>query len=628
MRRTATLVLSTLLASTPLIAQTPPGEVTGLDIGSTSSLTWAPVGGADDYNVYRGMISWLAAGIGPQCHGNEIIGTTFLSPAAPSPGEGYFYLVTAESNLGGEGTPGTTSSGAPHPMRGRCDPVMRNHLLNRLGFGWDEWTRTRIATLGLSGYIAEQLNPASIDESTNTALSSRLAPLTPPDNVNELEGLDVVNAVYARRQLEQQTTLFWDNHFNTDYKESFTFFGFYQALFPATRNLESARLHYNLQNSLRDLAFNGTFRQMVEAEALSQAMIIFLDTDSNVKSAPNENFARELMELHTMSVDGGYTQNDVVQLAKVFTGWNVCKKDASVAGDPLAACIPRNLYGTVSEPPGIWVSNFRTNQHDNTQKILFSGTPYQKIIPATAANDPNGINDVGLALDAIVAHPSTPKFIAKELLQRFVTETPTQQMIDNVVTAWNNPANPLGIGDLREVLRATLAQAAFLDPDSVGGKIKTPFEHLMSALRAARGKTDGMTQVLSYLARMSEQFHLNPVPTGYSELGGDWLDTNNLLERQNFGIDMAPRTGANYGADVIGLLNSNGVATSPTPNNSAAIVDFFSDVLFGGALTTAERQRGIDYLNTDDNGIPANYTDARIRETFGFMMGFAQFLEQ
>jgi hypothetical protein len=196
------------------------------------------------------------------------------------------------------------------------------------------------------------------------------------------------------------------------------------------------------------------------------------------------------------------------------------------------------------------------------------------------------------------------------------------------VAAWNNPANPLGIGDLREVLRATLAQAAFLDPDSVGGKIKTPFEHLVSALRAARGKTDGTTQVLSYLARMSEQFHLNPVPTGYSELGGDWLDTNNLLERQNFGIDMAPRTGSNFGADIIGLLNANGISTSPTPNNAAAIVDFFADVLFGGALTTAERQKGIDYLNTDDNGVAANYNDARIRETFGFMMGFAQFLEQ
>ena len=148
MRRTVTLIFSFLLAFTPLIAQTPPGEVTGLDIGSGSSLTWSPVAGADDYNVYRGRISWLAAGIGPQCHANEIAGTTFPSPADPSPGEGYFYLVTAESNLGGEGTPGTTSSGAPRPMRGRCDPVMRNHLLNRLGYGWDEWTRTRIATLG------------------------------------------------------------------------------------------------------------------------------------------------------------------------------------------------------------------------------------------------------------------------------------------------------------------------------------------------------------------------------------------------------------------------------------------------------------------------------------------------
>jgi hypothetical protein len=127
---------------------------------------------------------------------------------------------------------------------------------------------------------------------------------------------------------------------------------------------------------------------------------------------------------------------------------------------------------------------------------------------------------------------------------------------------------------------------------------------------------------------MQEMFHNNPIPTGYSEIGGDFIDTNNLLERQNFGLDMATKTGVNFGADVIGLLNANGVSTAPTPNNAPAIVDFLSEVLYGGALTAAERQRAIDYLNTNDSGVVSNYTDARIRETAGFMMGFAQFLEQ
>ena len=614
--------------ATDLLARTPPGEVTGLDFTGPATLVWSPVAGADDYNVYRGLTGWLVSGAGPQCHGDEIAGTSFSTPAAPPAGQAYYYLATAESTIDGEGTAGASSNGTPHVLRGRCDPVMRTHLLNRLGYGSDEWSRGRIAALGLQGFIDEQLNPASIDETTNTELNNRRAPLLPPANINELEALDIVNGVYARRQLEQQATMFWDNHFNTDYTEIFGFFGFYQALFPATRSLESAKLHKDLQDALRGLAFNGTFREAIEAEALSPAMIIYLDTDVNVKLAPNENFARELLELHTMGVDGGYTQQDVVQLARVFTGWNVCKKDASVAADPLAACIPRNLYGTTSEPPGIFVRNFRTNQHDTGAKTLFAGTPYQKNIPDTTSNPANGINDVDLALDAIAAHASTPPFVARKLLQRFVTETPSQTMIDNVVAAWNNAVNPHGVGDLREVLRAVLAQAELRNPDFAGGKIKTPVEQVISAFRAGRGRTDGVTQVLSYLGRMQEPPHLNPVPTGYSELGGDWLDTNNLLERQNFGLDMTSRTATSYGADVIGLLNAGGVSTSPTPNNAPAIVDFLSDVLFGGALTAAERQRAIDYLNTDDNGVTANYNDARIRETCGFMMGYAQFLEQ
>jgi uncharacterized protein (DUF1800 family) len=617
-----------LLIGIGIAAAAPPAEVTNLQVGTTSQLTWSPVSGADDYNVYRGFVSWLTKGDGAECLGNAIVPASFAAPDNPPVGQGYFYLVTAASNASGEGTAGVDSNNAPRPLRGLCDTVMRAHVLERLGYGGDEWTRARIAALGIQGYLNEQLNPASIDESTNTDLANRRATLVPPDTITELQSLDLVNAVYARRQLEQQATLFWDNHFNTDQQKTFDFFNFYAALFPATQALDTAAAHYDAQNKFRDLAFNGTFRDIVEASGLGPAMILFLDTVSNVAAAPNENYARELLELHTMGVDGGYTQQDIVQLAKVFSGWTVCKKDVSVAADPLSACIPSNTYGTATEPPGVWVSSFRISKHDTSQKTLFAGTPYQAVIPSTASNPSAGVTDADLAYDAIVAHPSTARFISKELLQRFVDENPSQAMIDAVEAAWNNPANPHGVGDLREVLRAVLSQAAFLDPGHVGGKIKTPFEHVVSALRAVRGQTDGNSSVRGYLSLMSELFHQNAVPTGYSELGGDWIDTNNLLARQNFGLDMATRTATTFGADVIGLLNANGVSTAASPNNAPAIVDFLATVLFGGRLTTAERQRAIDYLNTNDSGVVSSYTDARIRETAGFMMGYAQFCEQ
>ncbi|HYV20533.1 MAG TPA: DUF1800 domain-containing protein [Verrucomicrobiae bacterium] len=602
-----------------------PGEVARITVAPSSLLIWSPVTTATSYNVYRGLVSTLHHGDGAECH-DRVTTASLKTTGNPPVGEAFYYLVTAESDTGGEGTIGSGTGGLSRPRRGTCDGLLRHHVLERIGYGESDWSRARIATLGLQGYIDEQLNPASIDESDNTALQTRRAPLVPPESVSELDALDLVNAVYSRRQLEQQVTMFWDNHFNTCINESTDFFGFYDNVMEMKQNSEATNLHYQAQNAFRNLAFNGTFRQILEASGLGPAMIIYLDSVSNVAGAPNENYARELLELHTLGVDGGYTQQDIVQLAKVFSGWNVCKKDVSVASDPLSTCIPSNIYGTPSEPPGVWVSSFEPVYHDTSEKILFAGTPYQKVIPSTAFNRPAGVNDARLAFDAIAAHPSTPRFIAKQLLQRFVDEQPTTAMIDAVVAAWNNPANPRGVGDLREVLRAVLTQSAMRDPARVGGKIKTPFEHVASALRAVRASTDGLSIVEGYLTRMSELFHRNPVPTGYSEIGGDWLDTNNLLERRNFGMTAA--ASPSFSADVIGLLHDHGVSTAALPGNAAAIVDDLSSMFFGSTLTPAERQRAIDYLNTDDNGVAKPYDDGRIRETAGYMLGFAQFLEQ
>ena len=617
--------LFTILASSGAPrAQSPPVEVTGLTIDSLDALAWQPAAGGDDYNLYRGALSRKGFEEGAVCHGDEIAATSFASPANPTPGGGFYYLVTAESNTDGEGTAGTGAAGA-RILRGACDPVMRAHVLNRLGYGWSEWARDRYLLLGRQGYIDEQLAPETIDESGNVDLITRSYPFIPPETNFEFQGLDVVQAAYSRRQLEQQAALFWDNHFNSDYRTSFMFFGFYPY---TTRAAESVKAHYDAFVEFRTLAFNGTFREIVEASALSPAMILFLDTASNVAGVPNENFARELLELHTMGVDGGYVQQDIVELARVFTGWNVCKKRNHNAGDPLAACIPSSQIGGGGEPAGEWVRNFRVSLHDSGQKVLFAGTPHQAFIPSTAATPVDGIDDVAIALDAVVAHPSTPRFIARKLLQRFVTEEPAQAMIDAVVAAWNDGANPRSVGDLREILRAVLAQSEFVNPDQARGKIKTPFEHVVSALRAARGKTDGLTLVRDYLIRMSELLHENPIPTGYSELGGDWIDTNNLIERQNFGLDITSRNDFAFGADIIAVVNAAGVSTAPVPDNSAAIVSFFAEVLFGGGIAPAERQRAIAYLTTNAGGSASPYDDSRIRETLGFMMGYAQFMEQ
>jgi uncharacterized protein (DUF1800 family) len=630
-RRFLPIFLVVFFACLPALAQTP-GEVTNIVFPDSATLTWDSEPSSDDYNIYRGLLSDLQAGRPPRCHANEVVTTSLNSAATPSPGQAWVYLATGESDLGGEGTAGNETGGTPRATMGNCDEVVRRHMFTRIGFGWNEYVRDRAALLGNQGFLDEQLDPASIDESTNTELNNRLNSIEPPENISELQGISMVRAVYGRRQLEQAATLFWGNHFNTEYSKLRGIFGVYAD--GARRNLETVTLQHRETEEFRDLAFNGNFREILEASALSPAMIVFLDTQTNILGRPNENFAREILELHTQGVNGGYTHHEIDELARVFTGWKTCKHRAYDVSNPLAVCIPNFLLDTENEPRGDWVRHFTTANHDCGEKTLYPGTLYEAVIPDTCDyTDPlnpvpttAGMNDVSLALDALAAHPSTAEYISTKLLQRFVTENPTQAMIDAVVLEWNDAGNPNGMGDLREVLRSVLSLPEASDPDFIANKVRDPFEHTVAAFRATRGKTNGYSNVRNYLVRMGHLYHQNPIPTGWSELGGDWVDTNNLLERQKFALDLTPRTGNNFGTDLILMLQQNGISTAV--GNTEAIVDFFVDSLFGGALAPAERQAAIDYLNTDDGGVVSNYNDARIRETVGFMMGYAQFLEQ
>jgi uncharacterized protein (DUF1800 family) len=361
----------------------------------------------------------------------------------------------------------------------------------------------------------------------------------------------------------------------------------------------------------------------VESSALSLAMIVYLDTYTSIAGSPNENFPRELMELHTMGVDGGYTQHDVEELSRIITGWTGCKKRLNLLDDPLAPCIQEYWEEL---PPGEWVATFVPGNHDCTFKILFQGTPQQVIIPNTCAMPEAGVNDLYIALDAIVAHPATPRFISGKILQRLVTDEPTEEMIDALVAEWNDAGNPHGVGDIRAVVQAALDVDVILNPDDVRTKVKTPLEHIVSAIRGTRGRTEGLTGVLDFLVSTWHIPFYNAVPTGWPEDGASWIGTNNLLDRQNFGFTLLSSTHPLFGAEPLALLEDNGVSTAP--GNAEAIVDFFSDVFFGGGLTAAERQLAIDFLNTDDFGDPAPYNDVRILETIALLTGYPQFQEQ
>jgi len=626
-----------LLATLPGVglAQAPP-EVQNVRFADSVTLNWDTTTGADHYNVYRGRIADLEGGA-PRCHGFEVSAATFTSGDDPAAGDAYAYLVTAESIVNGEGTPGVRTAGSVRPLLGSCKTVVRNHVLDRAGSGWNEWTRDRIATLGVAAYIDEQLNPLSINENSNVELLNALFPYKPPLDIFDLIGQRTAGQVYAYRQLEWQMGAFWNNHFNTFWgKTAEIFNGVYpqcvtpgdppqcDSLFPAVSYEVASQLTSLDVQDYTNLSFNGTFRDLLDRNTRSSAMILYLDTYTSIVGNPNENYARELLELFSMGVDGGYTQTDVEELSRVFTGWTLCKKILADVDDPLAPCIT-NYW--IEPPLGRWAPLLVPANHDCTQKTLFAGTPHEAIIPDTCAVPNDGVNDVGLALDAIVAHPATASFISTKLLQLFITDDPEQPLIDDIVAVWNNAGNPLGVGDLKAVLSAILHHPDFLDPDRIGSKVKTPVEQVVSAIRAVDGHTDGLTWTVNTMINAQHIPHFNEVPTGYSELGGDWIGTNNTLERQNFAIALAFLNDPEFGSDPAALLTANGI--SPLPGNAAAIIDFFADTMFGGAITPTERQLAIDYLESDNLGLPdPNYDDGRIRQTVAFLLGYAQFQEQ
>ncbi len=630
------LAIALVLGSVSWTAAAAPPEVSGVAFSDAATLAWGSTTGADFYHVYRGDLSGLAGGTAGRCHGFQVGSTSFETQPQPGAGGGFYYLVTAESTADGEGTPGLDSLHRLRELLGSCGAVMRTHTLDRLGYGWNEWTRDRIEAMGLDGYTADQLAPRFISETDNVELNSRLGPISPPINVIQLLQHQILRATYARRQLEQQAATFWANHFNTDWSKVADFYeGPYPQCpdqnpppqcdmdFPARAYLEATRSVYGEMQDFRRIAFDGSFRDMLEASALSPAMITYLDTYYSSAGNPNENYPRELMELHTMGVDGGYTQTDVEQLARAITGWRLCKKLTADVGNPTAPCIP-NYWE--DEPEGQVVATFVAGQHDCTEKTLFAGTPQEFTIPPTCDSPVNGTDDLFLALDALATHPSTVRFISTKILQRFVTDEPSQEMIDEMIAVWNDSGNPAGVGDMQALLEAAVTMDAFLDPDRVKGKIKTPLEHFTSAFRGTRGSTDGFTQVLNFLETAQHLPHFNPVPTGWPEDGDSWIGTNNLLDRQNFGIKLLSFGAGIFGTDALGLLQDNGVSTAP--GNSEGIVDFFADAFFGGALTPAERQEAIDYLDTDDLGNPSDYNDVRIRDVIALMLGYPHFLEQ
>ena len=451
------------------------------------------------------------------------------------------------------------------------------HVLNRIGFGPRPGDVDRVRAMGVQRYIDEQLRPERIADAGIAAHLSGLESLgmsnreiaqnyempqlqarqakknaaakagdnAAPDGdkadaakmpdplqqkanrvVIELSEQKILRAVYSERQLQEVLTDFWFNHFNVD----------------ARKGPDKFMLTEYERDVIRPHVF-GKFRDLLEADAKSPAMLFYLDNwmsadpngphmpamaarrggpfgrgrfgmppagmppgaglaaqGKNARKGLNENYGRELMELHTLGVDGGYTQKDVTEVARAFTGWTI--QNPRMGGD----------------------FRFEPRIHDQGEKIVLGHV----------IKGGGGEGDGGQVLDILAKSPATATFIATKLVRRFVSDTPPAALVERVAARFRETD-----GDLREVTRTILSSPEFLAPAAYRAKVKTPFEFVVSALRATGAEIQDATPLVRQMQQLGEPLYMCQPPTGYKDTADAWVNTGALVNRMNFSLQLA-----------------------------------------------------------------------------------------
>jgi uncharacterized protein (DUF1800 family) len=398
------------------------------------------------------------------------------------------------------------------------------HVLNRLAFGPTAADVAHVRAIGIDRYIDEQLHPQTLTDPAE--LTRRLAgldtlrlspvelfreygPILPIMNggvkpspeeqkarrqrariiVQQAQDARIWRALYSPRQLQEVMVDFWFNHFNVS----------------ADKGLDHLWIGRYEADAIRPYAL-GHFRDLLRATAHSPAMLFYLDNQLNTEPGSpgakgnqtgiNENYAREIMELHTLGVDGGYTQNDVIALAHVLTGWGLARPGLG-RGDGSAQM-------------------FDPSRHDFTPKTLLGKTIA-----------PNGEPEIEQAIDMLAAQPATARHIAFQLAQYFVSDKPPQGLVDRLAQRFSATD-----GDIAAVLQTLFTSREFRD--SVGQKYKTPYQYVISAARAAGVEVNNPRPLLGTMARLGQPLYRCQTPDGYKNTEDAWLSPDATTLRIGF----------------------------------------------------------------------------------------------
>ena len=428
------------------------------------------------------------------------------------------------------------------------------HVLNRLAFGPAPGDLERVTGMGTSAWIAEQLHPERL--ALPSWLAGQLATLRTPNETQrelvqqyremareakeakqaETPGADgtkaqteqgaerrrqaaaiaveagnerLLQALASPRQLEEVLVDFWFNHFNV-----------YQGKGQVRVLVESYE-----REAIRPYVL-GRFRTMLGATAKHPAMLIYLDNWLSVApgfqprrgggkaNGLNENYAREVMELHTLGVDGGYTQQDVTELARILTGWTMEPER------PRRRRFVNGMDNTASGH-GDSIFAFDPERHDNGSKQWLGNRVA-----------PRGQMEGEFALDVLARHPATAHHLAFKLARRFVADTPPPALVDRLAQRFLDTD-----GDLRAVMQALLDSREFRDPQPT--KFKTPYQFVLSSVRASGIVTTNVKPLMAQLTQLGQPLYGCQTPDGWHDTEADWLNPSAITQRVNFATALA-----------------------------------------------------------------------------------------
>ena len=421
----------------------------------------------------------------------------------------------------------------------------------------------------------------------------------------------VLRAVYSERQLQEVMVDFWQNHFNVfagkaavrwyipsyerdvlrkyalgNFKDLLTATAESPAMLFYLDNFQSVSPNTQAPRANGNGGINPRIQEQIRRtgqippqmrDRLRQRGLTDAEIDQRLKqmrtNAPaaqpqqkrpqrgiNENYARELMELHTLGVDGGYTQKDIVEVAKAFTGWTIAdpqgyRKSAAnmINGDEDKQLVRLQKMAGVPDDLESGQFYFNDRWHEKGPKYVLG----QKI-------DEGGMKDGLKVIDILVNSPATAKFIAKKLAIKFVSDNPSQGLIDRVADAFHKSG-----GDIKTTLKALFTDKEFFAPENYRAKIKTPFELAVSSIRALGADTNGSPAFLAMLNKLGEVPYGYQAPTGYPDMAEDWVNTGALLERLNYAVAVSSNR---IPGTTVSLSNFQGASKEQTLDKSIAMI--------------------------------------------------------